>query len=154
VVYAGIAGPGTGRLLAQMDRTMPGTPVYATAGVLARDRAIPATPAAVYAYSSIRPARELPAAGRRVLATLRSREGAAAARPEAVYGYEAMRLVLDAIRAAGPDRAKVTREALRVRTRRSPLGSYAVRATGEVELPGFALYALREGRFEFERMVE
>jgi branched-chain amino acid transport system substrate-binding protein len=156
VVYAGIAGPGTGRLLAQIDHTMPGTPVYATAGLLARDPAvpIPAAPSAVYAYGSIRPASELPANGRRLLATVRRREGPAAARPEAVYGYEAMRLVLDAIRAAGADRAKVTREALRIRERRSPLGAYRVRATGEVELPGFALYALRDGRFEFERMVE
>jgi branched-chain amino acid transport system substrate-binding protein len=156
VVYAGIAGPGTGRLLAQMDHTMPGTPVYATAGILARDPLvpIPAAPAAVHAYSSIRPARELPAQGRRVLATLRRREGPAAARPEAVYAYEAMRLVLDAIRTAGADRAKVTREALRIRERRSPLGSYGVRATGEIEIPGFALYTLHDGRFVFERMVE
>jgi branched-chain amino acid transport system substrate-binding protein len=156
VVYAGIAGPGTGRLMAQIDRVMPDTPLYATSGVLARDRSmpIPAAPANVQALGPIPPASELPAEGRRVLAELRRREGPAAARPEAVYGYESMRLVLDAIRAGGADRARVTREALRIRERTSPLGSYRMRATGEVETARFALHTLREGRFEFERMIE
>jgi hypothetical protein len=62
--------------------------------------------------------------------------------------------VLDAIRAAGPDRARVIHEALRIRDRRSPLGAYRVRATGEVEKGRFALHTLRDGRFEFERMIE
>jgi branched-chain amino acid transport system substrate-binding protein len=152
LVYAGIAGAGTGRLLAQVDRTLPGVPVYGTSGLLARDPAtpIPAAPANVDVLGSIPPASELPAAGRRLLARL----DPAVARPEAVYGYEAMRLVLDAIRAAGADRAKVIREALRIRARRSPLGPYRVRATGEVEAVRFALYALRDGSFEFERMIE
>jgi branched-chain amino acid transport system substrate-binding protein len=156
VVYAGIAGPGTGRILAQVDRTLPGVPVYATSGMLARDPAvpIPAAPGSVNVLGPIPPASELPAEGRRLLARLRRASGPALARPEALYGYEAMRLVLDAIRAAGADRARVTREALRIRRRRSPLGPYRVRATGEVERVRFALHALRDGRFEFERMIE
>jgi branched-chain amino acid transport system substrate-binding protein len=155
VLYAGIAGPGTGRILAQIDRAMPGVPVYATAGVLARDPAvpIPAAPPTVDALASIPPAGELTAAGRRLLERVRRTHGETAARPEAVYGYEAMRLVLDAIRAAGADRARVMREALRIRERESPLGTYRVRATGEVESARFALYALRDGVFEFERML-
>ena len=64
-----------------------------------------------------------------------------------------MRLVLDAIRAAGADRARVIREALRIRER-SPLGTYRIRATGEVEAASFALHALDDGRFRFERMLE
>lgn len=156
LVYAGIAGPGTGRLLAQVDRALPGVPVYATSGVLARDPAvpIPAAPANVTALGPIPPPSELPTEGRRLLARLRETKGVAAARPEALYGYEAMRLVLDAIRVAGADRARVVREALRIRERRSPLGTYRVRATGEVETARFALHALRDGRFEFVRMIE
>jgi branched-chain amino acid transport system substrate-binding protein len=156
LVYAGIAGPGTGRVLAQVDRALPGVPVYATSGLLARNPAapIPAAPASVTALGPIPPPGELPEKGRRLLARLRRAEGAAVARPEALYGYEAMRLVLDAIGAAGADRARVIREALRIRERRSPLGSYRVRATGEVEDARFALHVLRDGRFEYERMIE
>jgi branched-chain amino acid transport system substrate-binding protein len=156
VVYAGIAGPGTGRILAQIDGAMPGVPVYATAGTLARDPSvpIPAAPATVDALTSIPPVSELTAEGRRLVARVRRTHGQHAARPEAVYGYETMRLVLDAIRAAGADRARVMREALRIRERESPLGTYRVRATGEVEPDRFALHALRDGIFEFERMLE
>jgi branched-chain amino acid transport system substrate-binding protein len=142
VVYAGIAGPGTGRVMAQIDHALPDTPLYATSGILARDPAmpIPAAPATVHALGSIPPAGELPAEGRRVLARVRRATGAAAARPEAYYGYESMRLVLDAIRAGGADRARVTRTALRM--------------GGTPATAGFALHTLRAGRFEFERMVE
>jgi branched-chain amino acid transport system substrate-binding protein len=157
VLYAGIAGPGTGRILAGIDSALPRVPVYAISGLLARDPAapIPAAPEDVEALGPIPPESELPAAGRRVLARLRETEGAAAARPEAVYGYESMRLVLDAIGAAGADRARVIDEALRIRERRgTPLGSYRVRATGEVETTRFALHVLREGGFTFERMLE
>jgi branched-chain amino acid transport system substrate-binding protein len=157
LLYAGIAGPGTGRILAQIDSALPGVPVYTTYGMLARDPEvpIPAAPASVTTLGPIPPESELPREGRRLLARLRETEGDAVARPEALYGYEAMRLVLDAIRVAGADRARVIEEALRIRERRhSPLGPYRVRATGEVETTSFALYALRDGRFAFERMLE
>jgi branched-chain amino acid transport system substrate-binding protein len=157
LLYAGIAGPGTGRILAQVDRELPGVPVYATVGMLARDPEvpIPAAPASVDALTPVPPAAELPPEGRELLARLRETRSPAVARAEALYGYEAMRVVLDAIRAAGADRARVIDEALRIRQRRgSPLGTYRIRATGEVETTRFALHALRDGRFTFERMLE
>jgi branched-chain amino acid transport system substrate-binding protein len=157
LLYAGIAGPGTGRILAQIDHALPGVPVYSTYGLLARDPdvPVPAAPASVNTLGPIAPESELPVEGRRLLARLRETEGADVARPEALYGYEAMRLVLDAIREAGPDRARVIEEALRIRERRhSPLGPYRLRATGEVETTSFAMYSLRDGRFAFDRMLE
>jgi branched-chain amino acid transport system substrate-binding protein len=157
VVYTGIAGPGTGRILARIDSAMPGVEVHTTSGMLARDPAlpIPAAPESVDALGPIPPAAELPPEGRRLLARVRRERGPDAARPEALYGYEAMRLVLDAIRAAGADRARVIDEALRIRERRdSPLGPYRVRATGEVETSRFALHTLRDGSFEFARMLD
>jgi branched-chain amino acid transport system substrate-binding protein len=155
VVHAGVAGPGTGRLLAAIDALMPGVPVYAGGGMLARDPAlpIPAAPRRVEAVTPVPPAAALPPEGRRLLGRLRSAEGPRAARPEALFGYEAMRLVLDAIRSAGPDRRRVIDAALAIRGRRSPLGDYRVRATGDVDSERFAVYALHAGRFEFERMV-
>jgi branched-chain amino acid transport system substrate-binding protein len=153
VVFAGVAGPGIGRILAAIDSHMPAIPVFATSGMLVRDRPIPAAPWRVEAYTPFRPAVELPRWGERVLRRVRKREGRDVARPEAVYGYEAMRLVLDAIGEAGPDRRRVIASALAIRTRRSPLGTYRVRATGDVDGEAFALYALRNGRFEFDRVV-
>jgi branched-chain amino acid transport system substrate-binding protein len=153
VVFAGVAGPGIGRLLSAIDTGMPGVPVYATSGMLVRDRPIPAAPWKVEAYTAFRPGSGLPRWGRRLLRRLRKLEGPYAARPEAIYGYEAMRLVLDAIAEAGPDRRRVIAAALEIRSRRSPLGAYGVRATGDVDEERFALYTLRDGRFEYERVV-
>jgi hypothetical protein len=46
-------------------------------------------------------------------------------------------------------RGAVVREGLRVRTRRSVLGRYEVRASGDVSEERFALYRLERGRFRF-----
>jgi hypothetical protein len=62
--------------------------------------------------------------------------------------------VLDAIRAGGRDRERVRRAGTRIRVRGRPLGRYVLRATGDIEGGRFALWALRDGRFEFVRMVE
>ena len=64
-----------------------------------------------------------------------------------------MRLVLDALRSAGPDRRAVTRAALAIRTRNSVIGRYEIRATGDVSTDSFAFWALHEGRFFFSGMV-
>jgi branched-chain amino acid transport system substrate-binding protein len=151
VVYAGIANEGTGRLMSQIDDQLPGVPVYASSGVLeSGPGAIPAAPGRVRALGPVPPMNRLPARARRVARRL-SAEGAG--RPEGLYGYEAMRVVLDAIRAGGPDRERVRRAGTRIRARRSPLGRYVMRATGDIEGARFALWALRDGRFEFVRMV-
>jgi branched-chain amino acid transport system substrate-binding protein len=156
VVLASVAGPGTGRLLAAIDTRLPGVPVYATSGVLARDRRtpIPDAPISVEALTPVLPRRELPPQGREIVRRAGRQGGAAAARPEAVYGYEAMRLILDAIEVGGRDRARVAAAALGMRERRSALGRYRLRGTGDVEGERFALYALRGGRFEYVRMED
>jgi branched-chain amino acid transport system substrate-binding protein len=155
VVYAGIANISTGRLVAQIDRRLPEVPLYVTAGLLDRDpgRVASAAPPLAWALGPMPPAGELSPAGRRVLARLSARRPDAA-RPEALYGYEAMRVVLDAIRAGGPDRERVRRAGTRTRMRRSPLGRYTLRGTGDVDSERFALWALSHGRFRFVRMVD
>ncbi len=62
-------------------------------------------------------------------------------------------MVLDAIAGAGAGRRGLIRRALGIGKRRSPLGEYGIRATGDVDTHEFALWTLRDGRFEFERMV-
>jgi branched-chain amino acid transport system substrate-binding protein len=154
VVIAGVAGPGTGRMLAALDARMPGVPVYATSGMLERDprRPIPDAPLSVEALTPLLPARELPAAGREIVGRAGELAGPTAARPEAVYGYEAMRLILDAVERGGRDRARVAAAALAMGERRSALGPYRVRGTGDVDGERFALFALENGRFRFVRM--
>jgi branched-chain amino acid transport system substrate-binding protein len=99
VVHAGVASRGTGRLLAAIDRELPGVPLYATSGILARAEPFPAAPALVEAVGP----------------------GLAPAQA----GYEAMRLVLDAIDRGGRDRREVIRAALRL-ARRVPTGRLAI----------------------------
>jgi branched-chain amino acid transport system substrate-binding protein len=155
VAYAGIAQRGTGRLLAQIDRRLPAVPVYATSGLLDQGAGgvIAPPPAVVRALGPVAPVEVLSPAARRLSQRL-ALPGESLARPEALYGYEAMRVVLDAIRAGGRDRERVRRAGLRIRTRRSPLGSYGLRASGDVDSERFALWALRDGHFDFVRMVE
>jgi branched-chain amino acid transport system substrate-binding protein len=156
VVIAGVAGPGTGRMLAALDARMPGIPVYATSGMLERDprRPIPDAPLSVEALTPVLPASELPAAGREVIRRAGELAGPEAARPEAVYGYEAMRVILDAVEQGGRDRAKVAAAAIAMRDRRSALGPYRLRGTGDVDGERFALYALENGRFRFVRIED
>jgi branched-chain amino acid transport system substrate-binding protein len=156
VVIAGVTGPGTGRMLAALDARMPGIPVYATSGMLERDprRPIPDAPLSVEALTPILPASELPAAGRALIRRAGELGGPEAARPEAVYGYEAMRLILDGVEQGGRDRAKVAAAAIAMRDRRSALGPYRLRGTGDVDGERFALYALENGRFRFVRIED
>jgi branched-chain amino acid transport system substrate-binding protein len=156
VVIAGVAGPGTGRMLAAIDSRLPGVPVYATSGMLERDprRPIPDAPLSVEAVTPLMPARELPPAGHEIIRRAGELAGPDAARPEAAYGYDAMRLLLDAVEEGGRDRARVAAAALAMRDRRGVTGPYRLRGTGDVEGQRFALYALHNGRFRFVRIED
>jgi branched-chain amino acid transport system substrate-binding protein len=156
VAYAGIAGPGSGRILAEVDRALPGVPVYAAAGLLARDPRVPfpAAPFTVEALSPVLPASELPRRSRRLLREIEAEAGRPLARPEAMYGYESVRLVLDAVEEAGADRRGVARAALAIRERDSVLGRYGIRATGDVDLERFARHRLEDGRFRFIELAD
>jgi branched-chain amino acid transport system substrate-binding protein len=155
LVYAGIANRGTDRLLDQIARGLPGVALYATSGLLDRQRGEvrPAVPARTWAIGPMAPVSSLARRARRLSKRLSAR-GPDASRPEALYGYEAMKVVLDAIRAGGPDRERVRRAGTRIRARRSALGRYVLRATGDIEGGRFALWVLRDGRFELARMIE
>jgi branched-chain amino acid transport system substrate-binding protein len=106
VLYAGVAGRETGRLLAAIDAQLAGVPVYATSGILARAAPIPDAPARVEAV------------------------GSALAPAEA--GHLAMRLVLDAIDEGGRDRRAVIRAALRLaqRVHAAELAGYRLLSDG------------------------
>jgi branched-chain amino acid transport system substrate-binding protein len=156
VAIAGVAGPGTGRMLAALDARLPGIPVYATSGMLERDpdRPIPRAPLSVEALTPLLPAGELPRAGREVIRRAGELAGPEAARPEAAYSYDAMRLILDAVERGGRERARVAAAALAMRDRRGVTGPYRLRGTGDVDGQRFALYALRDGRFRYVRIED
>jgi branched-chain amino acid transport system substrate-binding protein len=93
VIYAGVAGRGTERLLDEIDSQLPTTPLFATSGILAGQRslALPAGPARIEAVG---PAISLERAG-----------------------YEAMRLVLDAVDQGQRNRQHVIAAARRLAPR-------------------------------------
>lgn len=133
-------------LLRELSTRLPATRVLATSGLLARrPRSFPASPAQVELLSPVRPPSSYPAPASSVL----RRAGSQPRRSEALYGYEAMSLAIDAVKAGGGERAAVMRQGLKVRTRRSVLGRYEVRASGDVSEERFALYRLERGRFRF-----
>jgi branched-chain amino acid transport system substrate-binding protein len=158
IVFAGVAGPSTRRLLAGLARALPAVPVIGAAGLLAASPTAAGAPDRVEALSGVRPGAAQPARGRRVLRALRALEGPAAARPGALYGYESVRIVLDAIERAGAggtaiDRVRVARAALEIRRRRSVIGAFQVRATGDVGQERFGRYRLLDGRFSYAGTV-
>jgi branched-chain amino acid transport system substrate-binding protein len=65
--------------------------------------------------------------------------------PFALYGYEAMALVLDAIDAAGGDRAAVTRAARSTKDRDSILGRYSIDDDGHTTTTAYGRLAVVEG---------
>jgi branched-chain amino acid transport system substrate-binding protein len=148
VIYTGLGDADSGPLLAAVARILPGIPIYAGSGLATAQP----LPAGLPAVSALKPPLGVRAYGpkaRRLLARLARQRGAPVG-PEALYGYEAMRVVLDAIRAAGPDagdRAAVAREALTPRVRRSALGDYRVLPGGDVSTLRFGAY--RRGRSTF-----
>jgi branched-chain amino acid transport system substrate-binding protein len=116
VIYAGVAGRGTGRLLGVIDAQLPAVPLFATSGILA-DRESLALPADVGRIEAVGPAIS----------------------PERA-GYEAMRLVLDAVEAGQRDRARVIAAALRLapRVAAARLALYRPGADGRFERVGVA----------------
>jgi branched-chain amino acid transport system substrate-binding protein len=70
-----------------------------------------------------------------------------------VYGYEAMRLVLDGVTAAGPDRAALIDWLAAVRDRQSVLGTYSFDRFGDTTLRDYGLYRIRGGHLRWARTV-
>jgi branched-chain amino acid transport system substrate-binding protein len=123
ILFAAQEGRPARVLLRELAISLPSVPVVAGPGLAtARPGRVPNKAEAV---TGLVPGRLQPTAGRRLLRSLGTRE------PQALYGYEAMSAVLEAIEAAGPDRAAVTAAALR-----------APRREGVVRRSGLALVDL------------
>ena len=73
--------------------------------------------------------------------------------PYAAYGYEAMRLILDAVRTAGPDRRAVIDRLSDVHRRRSVLGTYSFDRFGDTTRTGYSVYRFDRNFIYFEGTV-
>jgi branched-chain amino acid transport system substrate-binding protein len=74
----------------------------------------------------------------------------------ALYAYESMRLVLDAIKAAGPqgaNRAAVLRELFATRDRDSALGTYSIDGNGDTTLTDYGVYRIVNGHLVFDHRI-
>jgi branched-chain amino acid transport system substrate-binding protein len=74
--------------------------------------------------------------------------------PYAIYGYESMRLVLDAVAAAGSDRRAVIDWLSNMPTRAGAVGTYRFDRFGDTTLRTYGLYRVRRGLLEWAGAVE
>lgn len=129
VLLAGTPGPATAPALRALAQRLPDVAVICSPPMA---RARPA--ARPEAAAVVTPLGPPAASARRARSLLASLErGDQVVGPETLRGHEAVRLLLDAIESGGPDRLAVARAALEPRERRSLLGRYRVRSTGDVE---------------------
>ena len=114
VIHAGVAGPGTARLLAEIDAQLATAPMFATSGILAGEQSL-------------------------ALPTERIEAVGPAISPERA-GYEAMRLVLDAVEEGRRDRRLVIAAARRLASRVADprLAVYRPGPDGRLERVGVA----------------
>jgi ABC-type branched-subunit amino acid transport system substrate-binding protein len=76
--------------------------------------------------------------------------------PASAYGFEAMSLLLSAIRRAGDggsDRSSVGQQVLATRTRKSILGEYSIRSSGDTTLEVVTAYSVHGCRLVFAAEV-
>jgi branched-chain amino acid transport system substrate-binding protein len=136
IVYTGLGDANSGPLLTALTRALPHAEVLGSSA-LATSSPLPAGLPDVVLLSPLLPPAAYGPRARRVLAAAGTRDVAA------LYGYESMRVVLDAVAAAGPnagDRAAVARAALEPRARHSVIGAYRVAPGGDVSPVRFASY--------------
>jgi branched-chain amino acid transport system substrate-binding protein len=155
VVLALARAATTPALLVALGRSLPKAQLLTGSGVLVgQPLSVPGDAAPRFPLEAVAPRAPGGAAARRTLRRIVRAQRLSPARPEALWGYEAVRVVLHAVRAAeqggGPARrAEVIGQALSPRlVRRSPIGSYEVRASGSVKGLPMALYQLDGERFE------
>jgi branched-chain amino acid transport system substrate-binding protein len=141
VIYTGIGDATAGPLLAAIERALPAARLYGSSALASASSLPPGLPDVQF-LSPVLPPRAYGPPARRLLARLRQGP-APPAGAEALYGYQAMRVVLDAVLAAGAgagDRAAVVRAALAPGMRRSVIGDYRVLRSGDVAPARFGAY--------------
>jgi branched-chain amino acid transport system substrate-binding protein len=155
--YGGITVNGAVRLFRALAGAMPKAKLFGADGIaeagftgrvparVARRVLITASTLAPSAY---------PAAGQDFFARYAQRYGDPSPDPYAVYGYEAMRLVLDAVAMAGPDRDAVIDVLQAMPDRAGAVGTYRFDRFGDTTLRTFGTYRVRRGALEWAGTVD
>jgi branched-chain amino acid transport system substrate-binding protein len=158
VFFAGGAGSSTAALWRQLHATVPSLLLLGSSAIASESftRQIGASGSRTYLTTPVLPPRFYPPPAASVLAQYHLHFGGAAG-AYALYGYEAMKVVLDAIRSAGPrgnDRRTVVERILGLKNRESVLGRYSIEADGETTLSPYAVDRVLHGRPVFDRAVQ
>ena len=95
-----------------------------------------------------------PQQGQDFFARYAARYGDGSPDPFAVYGYEAMRLVLDAVAAAGPDRRAVVDALRAMPARDGAIGRYAFDRRGDTTLRTLGTYRIQRGRLVWAGAIQ
>jgi branched-chain amino acid transport system substrate-binding protein len=103
------------------------------------------------------PPEEYTAAGREFVDAYAAKYGDKTPDRYAIYGYESMRLILDAIAAAGDDgddRAAVVDQVFAIEDRDSVLGTYSIDENGDTTLTTYGIYRIEGNVTKFDRTIE
>lgn len=150
VLYTGLGDATTGALLSAIGRASPAARLYGSSALFS-SLPVPRGLPEVEVLSPLLPAGRYAPRARRLLDRLTPAPDPAVA-AAALYGYESMRVVLDAIAAAGPharDRSAVARAAIGAGERRSVVGVYTVERSGDVSSSRFGAYRLSAARRQY-----
>ena len=157
VAYGGITANGAVGLFRAVGRRLPRAKLFGTDGIAESGFSgrLPARIArrVLLTVSTLAPS-AYPQQGQDFFARYAARYGDGSPDPYAVYGYEAMRLVLDAVAAAGPDRRAVI-EALRAMPARDgAIGRYAFDRRGDTTLRTYGTYRIQRGALVWAGAIE
>jgi branched-chain amino acid transport system substrate-binding protein len=103
------------------------------------------------------PPEEYTAAGKEFVEAYAEKYGEENPDRYAIYGYESMKLILDAIAAAGDsgdDRAAVVEQVFATKDRDSVLGTYSIDENGDTTLPTYGIYRIEDNETKFDRVIE
>ncbi len=161
VAYGGITANNAVQLFRDLARGLPRARLFGSDGIADSGFADPragGVPAKVgrrvlITVSTLAPF-AYPAAGQDFFRHYTERYRDPAPDPYAIYGYEAMRLVLDAVAAAGSDRLAVIETLRDMPARAGAIGTYRFDHYGDTTLRSFGLYRVRPGALEWAGAVE
>lgn len=156
VVFTGITANGAVRLFRALAGALPRAKLFGSDGIAESGFAgrLPARIARRVSISVLTlPPDEYPPAGQDFFRRFSAAYNDPNPDPYAIYGYESMRLVLDALAAAGNDRAAVRQWLLGVHDRASVLGTYSFDPFGDISTREYGIYGIRGGALVFERRV-
>ena len=163
-LFAGVTANGAVQIFKDVESAMPDAQLYGPDGVCesgftnpAKD-GIPKEVGAKFKCTVATLDLESYPGGQEFIKAFEAEYGEANPDPYAIYGYEAMQLVIDTIKAAGPEgtsREGVLKALFQTKDRDSVLGTYSIDENGDTSLTDYGLYVVGpEGDPAFESAIK